>query len=501
MGYGRMMAMHPSFPQPLALPLNDPLLSPRTAIMAVRAFFALSLLMTQIAKKDIIPKINSLRLSIMGIHKAMRACILGFFLFLNTSLALAVWQSTSSLNTTRGAAGVIAVDGKIYAIGGIDGWQFLKTSEYTSINPDGSLAPWKDTTPLNEDRGFFGVAHHNGYVYAVGGGNGPNGHNLLRTVERAKLLKDGGLGAWQQEKHLLKIPRRCSKILIIGDHIYAFGGFGGTLLDSIERARINDDGSLSQWELLDESFTIPRYIHDMESTSNVLYSVGGHAEKGGTGISSVEFTTKENGQLKPWQETSPLNQGRYGLSVKVHNGYLYAMGGLNGATFFDLIERSKINADGSLAAWETIAPLPAPFADLGIATHNNWIYILGGTNRDGYFNTVYKTRFDELDAAPVQPSQQTSKTQAPTPSKPVYMPNKGTILEIIDGGTYAYIKIDLGGHQHEWLATGKTDVKVGDTVHYSLGIFMQNFYSKALDRTFELIRFVGKLEKLPDGWN
>ena len=397
---------------------------------------------------------------------------------------------------------MVEVDGHIYAIGGIDGWRFLSTSEYTTIQADGSLAPWKKTTPLNEDRGFFGVAVHNGYVYAVGGGNGPNGHNLLRTVERAKLLKGGGLGPWEQEGQQLNIPRRCSKVLIMDGYLYAFGGYGGTLLDTIERTKINDDGTLGAWELLPESFTIPRYIHDMAKTDSGLYAIGGHAEKGGTGIASVEYAMlQSDGRLSGWKQATALAQGRYGLTSTAHDGYIYAMGGLNGASFYDLIERTRINNDGSLGSWETIAPLPAPFADIGVITYRNWVYVIGGTNREGYYDSVFMTDITEL----ANPASFASKaagvsTKVPMPSKPVLMINKGTVLEVIDGGAYAYIKIDLGGNKSEWVATGKSDVQAGDKVHYSPGIFMQNFYSKGLDRTFEIIRFVGKLEKLPEGF-
>jgi len=402
------------------------------------------------------------------------------------------------MKTTRGAAGVIEIDGRLYAVGGVDGWRFLRTSEYTSIQKDGSLAPWQETSALNEDRGFFGIVEHQGFVYAVGGGNGPNGHNLLRSVERAKLLPNGELGPWQQEAQQLNVPRRCTKVIVMGGYLYAFGGFGGTLLDTMERARINTDGSLSAWEVLPDRFTIPRYIHAMADVEGALYAVGGHSEQGGTGIATVEYSMlQKNGQLAQWQQSAPLKQGRYGLSATAHRGYVYAMGGLNGATFYDAIERSRINADGSLGEWLNIAPLPAPFADIGVATYQDWIYIVGGTNRDGYYNSVFVARFDDL-TAPVSASKSgPSSSPLAVPSKPVLMPNEGVVAEIIDGGAYIYVEIDLGDGVREWLATGASDIKVGDQVHYSLGIFMKDFFSKTLQRKFEVIRFVGKLERKP----
>ncbi|NOY61787.1 MAG: hypothetical protein GXP10_01315 [Gammaproteobacteria bacterium] len=403
------------------------------------------------------------------------------------------WQTTAALTTTRGAAGVIEVNGRIYAIGGIDGLRFLRSSEYTTIQADGTLAPWQASTALNEDRGFFGIVAHNGFVYAIGGGNGANGHNLLRSVERAELLDDGGLGPWQTETEQLNLPRRCAKVVALDGYLYAFGGFGGSLLDTVERARIQTDGSLASWEILPEHFTIPRYIHAMAEAGGALYAVGGHSEEGGTGIADVESAILQtDGNLSQWHKSAPLNQGRYGLSALTHSGYVYALGGLNGATFSDAIERSRINADGSLAPWQTVAPLPVPFADIGVVTYRDWLYVIGGTNRDGYYDSVFVTRFDDINDA----TATKYTTQAPAPSKPVLMPNEGIVLQVIDGGAYIYVEIDIGEGNHEWLAAAQSDIKSGDYVRYSLGIFMENFYSKTLQRTFGLIRFVGKLQKI-----
>lgn len=404
------------------------------------------------------------------------------------------WQKTASLTTTRGAAGVVEVNGRLYVIGGVDGWRFLNSSEYTVIQSDGTLAPWRKGSALKEERGFFGVAEHNGFLYAVGGGNGPNGHNLLRSVERAKLLADGSIGPWKSEPQKLNQPRRCSKVIVIGEFLYAFGGFGGALLDTIERATIHPDGSLGAWELLPERFTTPRYIHAMAHSETALYAIGGHAEQGGTGIATTEFATfQPDGKFAKWAPSASLTQGRYGLSAMAHDGYLYTFGGLDGATFYDTTERSRIGADGALGPWQTIAPLPAPFADIAIIGYRDWVYLIGGTNRDGYYNSVFVSRVAELTEPAAAKSGTQPAAPAPTPSKPVLMPNEGVVKESIDGGTYLYLEIDFGGGASEWLATGKTDVKMGDRVRYSQGIFMENFHSKALQRTFKVIRFVGKV--------
>ncbi|HHM05095.1 MAG TPA: hypothetical protein ENJ19_05050 [Gammaproteobacteria bacterium] len=432
------------------------------------------------------------RIDIMNIT---RFIVFAFLTVASGTVPARVWQATEPLLTARGGAGVIQVDGRLYAIGGVDGLRFINSAEFTTIRSDGSLAPWQKISALNEERGFFGVAAHGGFIYAVGGGNGPGGHHLLRTVERAAILADGRLGPWQRENAQLNLPRRCAKVTVIGDYLYAFGGFGGTLLDSIERAPLRADGSLGAWELLSRRFTLPRYIHAMAQTDKALYALGGHAEQGGTGKAEVEYALFDGtGEIGPWQAAPVMKQGRYGLAALAHGDYVYAFGGLSGATFYDAVERSRIGADGALSSWESAAPLPAPFADIGVAGYQDWVYVVGGTNREGYFDSVFVARLNAQGDFVDLPAP--AAARAPAPAKPVLMPNSGVVVKIIDGGAYSYVEIDTGAG-HEWLAAARSELKAGDRVHYSPGIFMENFYSKTLRRRFGLIRFVGKLEKLP----
>lgn len=410
----------------------------------------------------------------------------------------AAWQTTAPMLTARGGAGVIEVDGRLYAIGGVDGVRFLASGEYTTIQADGTLAPWQATGALNEERGFFAVAAHRGYLYAVGGGNGPNGHNLLRSVERAAIQPDGSLGPWQREREQLKLPRRCAKVLVIGDHLYAFGGFGGSLLDSIERAPILADGGLGPWELVQDPHSMPRYIHAMATRGDELYAIGGHTEQGGAGIAAVERARLDaSGQPGAWQAAASLQHGRYGLAALSHGEHVYALGGLSGATFYDVIEQSRVGADGALDAWREITPLPLPLADLGVASYRDWLYVLGGTNRDGYFDSVFVARFDGRGGLAAVVDAPAAASAAPAPAKPVLVPNEGVVVQTLDGGAYTYVEVDTA-EGREWLAAAKTTLAPGDRVRYSLGIFMKDFFSSQLQRRFDLVRFVGKLEKAAD---
>ena len=53
------------------------------------------------------------------------------------------WQETSSLAEARVGPAVVEANGYIYMIGGFDSKDFLKTTEYSKIQKDGSLGPWE----------------------------------------------------------------------------------------------------------------------------------------------------------------------------------------------------------------------------------------------------------------------------------------------------------------------------------------------------------------------
>lgn len=71
--------------------------------------------------------------------------------------------------------------------------------------------------------------------------------------------------------------------------------------------------------------------------------------------------------------------------------------------------------------------------------------------------------------------------------------NAGKVIEVIDTDMYTYVQV-TAEKGPLWLAVYKTAVGKEANVKYSNGIAMSNFYSKALNRTFDVIIFVDSLE-------
>lgn len=407
------------------------------------------------------------------------------------------WQETSALSTARAGAAVVTHDGVIYMLGGVDGHDFLRSTEFARIQPDGTLTAWQAGTPLLEARGFVEAAVHDNWIYIAGGGNGPNGHNLLRSVERARIQADGSLGPWIAEANQMVVPRRCSKIIATEKGLYSFGGFGGALLDTVEHALFAADGSLGPWQLEPVTLTMPRYVGGAKGIGPDAYMIGGHDQTRGVGLASVEWArVNATGGFEKWQPTSALQTARYGLSTAGHNDVVYALGGITGAEYVDSIERSRRAANGQLGAWTSTTPLQQPLASFSTVVYRDWIYVISGTNRDGYSRGVQYATFNpqgDVGYWGSKKQEQLHQTNlAQRNAKQTQLPNAGVVREVLHTEAYSYVKVESGSASL-WLAGPKTELAPGNRIRYSQGVSMTNFFSKELQRSFPEVVFVGTI--------
>jgi len=408
------------------------------------------------------------------------------------------WKETSSLNEPRAGAATVVHNNFVYAIAGVDGRQFLRSTEYAPILPDGRIGEWKMGPRLIEDRGFTDAIVKNGYIYVVGGGNGPNGKHLLTTVERAKINADGSLGAWRQESSRTVLPRRCTKLSLIGDYLYSFGGFGGTLLDSVEYAKIEADGSVGKWTIASEAMTLPRYVNSVKTAGGFAFVFGGHDQTKGVGIGDVEWAKpQQNGDIHSWKKTNPLKTGRYGLASAKNGKMLYVLGGLTGLEYLSSIEKTKMLPEGGVAAWQETSAMSVPRATFNAFTHNGHFYVLGGTNRDGYLRSMeYADINPQGDLGFMGSLQERDRYQQQVAAKKnsgPALPNEGIVKQLLHTEMYSYIQV-LNQNKLVWIAGPKTELPIATRIQYSKGVYMTNFFSKELQRPFHAVTFVSRIE-------
>ncbi len=404
------------------------------------------------------------------------------------------WQSVEPLNIPRAGAATVVVNNVIYVIGGIDGKNFLESVEYTHITEDGLIGPWKYTQSLPDAIGFTAAVAHQGFIYVAGGGNGNHGKNLLNRVIRAKVMTDGQLGPWA-EQAAMSLPRRCAKLLVHENSLYTFGGFGGTLLDTVEKSDFGQDNNLSSWTLETNKLTTPRYVNSLQKVGSVAYLMGGHHPERGEGLRSVEFAHLNSKQLT-WKKSSPMLTPRYGLSSATLGEYIFALGGISGTEYLTTTEVSNVTNNKEITAWKMNTELPFAMANFSTIVHNNKIILIGGVMPEGYLRNISLAEIDARGrfgfwATPEQAHVYETNKTAQLKSRQE-LPNQGKILEIIQTEQYSYIRLEIN-QQEIWLAGPVTMLAVGDEIEFSKGVTMSNFYSKSLAKNFQKIVFVGEL--------
>jgi len=285
---------------------------------------------------------------------------------------------------------------------------------------------------------------------------------------------------------------------VVGAYLYAFGGFGGTILDSVEFAKSGVDGHLGPWTMASEPMTWPRYVNSVKTAEGMTFVIGGHDQNKGVGIADVEWAKpQQNGDIRGWKKTQSLNTGRYGLASAKHGKTIYALGGLTGLEYLRSIEKTRVLPEGGLEPWHETTSMSVARATFSALTHNGYFYVLGGTNRDGYLRSVEYASIDnrgELGFMGTQEESEQYQAQLQATKKNTSeLPNHGVIKQLLHTEMYSYLEV-LNQGKRVWIAGPKTELPIGSSIGYSKGVFMTNFYSKELQRPFPEVTFVSRIE-------
>lgn len=298
------------------------------------------------------------------------------------------WQVSSPLLEPRSGAGAAESGHRLYVAGGASIENgFLNTVEWSTIRSDGQLEAWQQSPPLTEPRGFLALVAANDYLYAIGGANGKNGIHLLNSVERARIHEDGRLGPWAPVSSMTT-PRRGPAALVSNGYLYAIGGYNGIFLRNLERAQLLPNGDLGRWEVVNSLLTTDRYIHGAALQGDHLYVVGGHIQGLGGGKGSTEWTRiGPDGQFEPWRLAPPLQFARFLAAVTAGEKHIFVLGGYNGQ-YMTSVEHAEIHADGALGPWSSATPLNTPKEGCAAMWVDGVIYVMGGSRQGVYLRDV-----------------------------------------------------------------------------------------------------------------
>ncbi|KAH7721611.1 Klhl5 protein [Aphelenchoides avenae] len=227
------------------------------------------------------------------------------------------WLTSTELLIGRRHVGVVALDNKIYAIGGHDGSNHLNSVECLDI----AVGKWREVAPLQTARRGMAVAALGKAIYAVGG---LDDQTCYKSMERY----DPETNRWT-EVASMNVERGGVAVATYGGCLYAIGGNNGTQsLNSCERY----DPIRDKWESL-PNMQFRRAGAGVAMMGASVYVIGGFDDD--APLPSCErFDIREG----TWSVLPPLTRARGGVGVAALAGQVFAIGGHDGSSYLRTVE-------------------------------------------------------------------------------------------------------------------------------------------------------------------
>lgn len=230
------------------------------------------------------------------------------------------------------------------------------------------------------------------FLYVAGG---TNYKEMYGSIERAKINADGTLQPWEPAGAYLQ-PLGGTSVAVAGNWAVVTGGQiptqpnmrGLKRLPDVAIAPIDAQGKLGAWKA---SLPLPsaRFHHPSLYHNGWVYVVGGQGEKEAeAGIFAAKVGP--DGTIAEWLTLKPLPRPRSHHAAFVADTFLYVHGGLDGAVgghgahFTDVI-RAPIKADGSIGDWQIVSRSAHAYATHAALAHNGFLWSLGGVEDGNRF--------------------------------------------------------------------------------------------------------------------
>ncbi len=226
------------------------------------------------------------------------------------------WTKKAPMPTPRWGLGTSVVNGKIYAIGGLD--TMLIIEEYDPATNTWTKKTKKD--PMPTPRWGLATSVVNGKIYVIGGG--PVNGKALAIVEEYDPTTD----TWTTKKPM-PTPRWGFFTSVVNDKIYAIGGVDWAFrpwIDIVEEY----DPATDTWKRKTPMPNEGRCHLAGCELNGIIYAIGGCKEAEGPALKTVEAYDPET---DTWSTDVPdMITGRWGLAACAVNQEIYAIGGAQG---------------------------------------------------------------------------------------------------------------------------------------------------------------------------
>ncbi|MGD6806445.1 MAG: Kelch repeat-containing protein [Candidatus Bathyarchaeia archaeon] len=295
------------------------------------------------------------------------------------------WSTLASMPTARAGFGLAVVNGKIYAIGGVNGnGEPLNTvEEYNPVTNS-----WTKKMDMPTARSGFAVAVVGNRIYVIGGevAGGYVGNNEVY---------DPTSNTWST-KTSMPTPRSDLCASIVDNGVYLIGGKMYSSSDPFFKETGVNEVYFPANDSWSTKEPLPTPVHGCSSAvvNGQIYVIGGSIQPVSPGTTTlVNKNQVYNTRTNNWTTAAPLPYVcSYGAAVATQ-GYLapqaiYYIGGYSGGQFIAKTEVFNLANN----TWSDAEAMSTPRAYLSLVTVEDKVYAIGGYDGTNWLGTneVYK---------------------------------------------------------------------------------------------------------------
>ena len=168
---------------------------------------------------------------------------------------------------------------------------------------------------------------------------------------------------------------------VVDGVIYTFGGrTGGTDASDIEVFASAEayDPQTDSWTALADMPT-PRFWHGSGTVDGIVYVVGGNSNASNDSFLPLSTVEAYDPAANTWTARANLPTARYGLTISVVDGILYAIGGRRNQSNVSTVEAY----DPATDTWTAVAEMPTPRPFSASSVVDGKVYVFGGLDNIG----------------------------------------------------------------------------------------------------------------------
>lgn len=238
------------------------------------------------------------------------------------------------------------------------------------------------------------------FLYAAGG---TNGASILSAIDRATIAADGSVGAFAAAGDLPRAVAgaglaQVDRAVVLAGGLGIEGGQAVSITDT-SVGLIGDDGAITF--TAGPPLLTSRYHVTLSYDQGFVYAIGGLAQSyvGGSPQQAVEDVVErapfDGATLGDFTALPPLPGPLTHHAAVVREHSLYVIGGIpSGAVRTDIL-RSMIDASGDMGAWEKVGALPEGRATSAAFVFRDQLYVVAGATlaQGGEVATVLRAPF------------------------------------------------------------------------------------------------------------